>query len=341
MTFPAFSLSPKFSLDRLLWIPLFLLFVSCSHWEEDDSRKTQTTGRASRFEWGVQYYESGEYSKAIKSFAALRQEGPSQPDFDLFPYYLGLSHFHLGQYQEAALELENFLRITQKKQDRQDALIALLLAYEQLNRWKDASTLSAETDKLTLYHNNRAMLNMVWARALSEQGELVGAKATLEESLPFLEQLSAENNERPLYSNPEEDLWGRYHFTSILLKGAECREIEPRTLEEAAKKSIGKKGKAKAPRRLYRAWLESRTDCLLKMTSLAGDEVFPHESSWATSTEKAILGGISQFESRIKDFLRAEAPSLDRHRELEKETRENLYRLLNGIELQIDRKSHV
>ena len=133
----------------------------------------------------------------------------------------------------------------------------------------------------------------------------------------------------------EEDLWGRYHFTSILLKGAECREIEPRTLEEAAKKSIGKKGKAKAPRRLYRAWLESRTDCLLKMTSLAGDEVFPHESSWATSTEKAILGGISQFESRIKDFLRAEAPSLDRHRELEKETRENLYRLLNGIELQI------
>jgi tetratricopeptide (TPR) repeat protein len=342
MTSPASSPSPKFFPDRrgravAMAAALSILLLSSCAGSGDDVRRHH--GKApsavwTRFEWGVQNYEAGDYQKAIAGFESLRKEGPAVPDYDLLPYYLGMSHYHLGQYPDAARELEAFLRAGASRQEAQDARLTLLLTYEKLGRWDDATALAVETDKLTLFQYNRALLKLVWAHALRERGELLGAKAALDEAEPYLDKVSTEDGGQPLYADADQDLWGRYHYTSVLVEEMECGRLTPKEIGVAAKP--GKKGrKARPLKRLYAPWLEAVTDCQRKAIAHASQEIFSHDSPWAPKAEAALTQGIEAFGERVRDYLRQESAALEKHRALEKTARENFYRLLSSVEDQI------
>jgi tetratricopeptide (TPR) repeat protein len=201
MTFTASSPSPKF------WLSLFalaMLVEACSATNTTNEGKHHVApANSSKFEWGVQHYEAGNYEKAIKVFDGLRKEGAAVPNFDLLAYYLGMSHFRLGHFDVAARELEAFVHASGGRLEAQDARIVLLLAYEKLARWKDASSLAMESDKLTLFQNNRAVLKLVWARALREQGEQLGAKTALDEALPYLDQTGTDDASQAFFADPD------------------------------------------------------------------------------------------------------------------------------------------
>jgi hypothetical protein len=331
MTFPASLRSPIFSLS----LAALCLLAACSHGLDTEAKHRKPDPNSSRFEWAVQHYEAGDFEKAIKSFEALRKEGAEIPDFDLVPFYLGMSHYKLGHFETAAQELEGFVQGASKREESQDARITLLLTLEKLGRWKDTAALAMESDKLTLFQYNRALLKLIWARSLRELGEILGAKAELEEAQPFLDKATSDEAVQPFFADPDQDLWGRSHFTSILVTESECLKLEPRDLahrepapEKPGKKSAAKKLKAVAPNRLYAPWLEAVTDCQRKASTEAADELFERESPWGPLAAAAISNSITIFGNRITGYLKEEASRLPRRRALQKDARENLYRLL-------------
>ncbi|MGZ3705796.1 MAG: tetratricopeptide repeat protein, partial [Bdellovibrionota bacterium] len=309
MTFPASSPSRKFF--RSLALTAIVALTACAGTEDRESHHRPVSLSASKFEWAVQHYEAGEYSRAITSFEALRKDGASVPNYDLISFYLGMSHFRLGHSETAAQELEAYIRTGATGQESQDARIALLLTYEKLSRWKDMASLAMESDKLTLFQNNRALLKLVWARALREQGELMGAKTALEEALPYLDKVGSEDGAQAYFADPDQDLWGRYHFTSLLVAETECASLLPKELAvvPAAKAAKGKKQPApkKKPariaKRLYAPWLEARTDCLRKAITAASEDLFPQDSPWSEPAVASLMQGNGDFGDRIQAFL--------------------------------------
>ncbi|HEY8280240.1 MAG TPA: hypothetical protein VIH99_11490 [Bdellovibrionota bacterium] len=324
--------SDPFALRVSAFLLTAALLISCSSQEEGGEHVRVKRGISSRFEWAVQHYEAGEYAHSVDNFEQLRREGAEVPDFDLVAFYMGMSRFKLGQYEQAAKELESFLRSGHDREESQEARLSLMMCYEKLGRWQDAGSLAAETDKLTLFQYNRALLKLIWARALREQGELLGAKKVLESATPFLDKVGSEDRAIPFYADPNEDLWGRYYFTSLLIQEMECNRLSPS--EFTPKKAKGAKKKPKA-QRLYQAWLESVTDCLRKSVNEASEDLFSRDSSWAEPVETSITQGISVFGKKIEGYLKEEAAHLDRLRALQKSSREQLYRLLNTTEEQL------
>lgn len=273
---------------------------------------------SSQFEWAVQSYEAGAYEEAVQRFEKLRKDGAEVPDFDLVAYYLGMARYRLGEFGPAATELETFLRAQPGRQEAQDARIALLLTYEKLARWKDSATLAAETDKLTLFQYNRALLKLLWARALRELGELQGARAVLDDSAAYLDRVGKEESRAiPFFSNPDEDLWGRFHFTAVLIKTRECGLTEPKEVKK---------------KKLYLPWLEARTDCLRAALQTATQELFLRESPWGEKAGEAIGQAIEAHARNVAALLKAEAKKLEVHARLQKEAREELYRLLTPVD---------
>lgn len=319
---------------------------ACTTLSSDDTEEVIVAGKpkrvrrniSSQFEWAVQSYEAGAYEEAVSRFEKLRKDGSEVPDFDLVAYYLGMSRFRLGEFEAAARELEAFLRAAQGRQEAQDARLTLLLADEKLGRWKEATALSAETDKLTLFQYNRALLKLLWARALREQGELQGARAVLEDSAAYLDKVGKEESRPiPFYSNPEQDLWGRYHFTATLIKTKECALLGPKNIGKPGKgKKKGQEKESPAARPnnkfLYAPWLEAETDCLRTAVKTASEELFARESPWAPPAGESLLEGVNAFGSEISQHLKAEAARLESHRALQKAARENLYRLLGTVD---------
>jgi hypothetical protein len=330
MTYPASSLSPKSWLSLLIFTALLCGCVSARDYE---TRHRAVNTVSSRFEWGVQHFESGDYPKAIATFESLRKDGASVPGYDLIDYYVGMSHFHLREFDHCTTELEAFVRAGTKHEEEQDARVALLLTYEKLFRWKEIASLASESDGLTLFQNNRALVKLLWARALREQGELGGAKATLDETLPYLDKVGDENGQ-PFYADP--DLWGRYHFTVLLVRESNCALLEPKNVAPPPKPRKDNKPSLKPkPKRLYRSWLEARIDCQRKAITEASEELFPLESGWTEPTVATLLQATGALADEVIRFEKEEASVLERSHALQKVARENFYRLLATIEEQI------
>ncbi len=318
-TFPDSSPWRKFLADsRINFALCLLVFFSCVAKETiSPAGKHQKAGISNKFEWAIQYYEAGAYKEALKNFQKLRNKGTEVSGFDLIPFYVGMSEFHLGQFEGAAQELEAFLRENTQRQENQDARISLLLTYEKLARWQNVSSLAAETDKLTLFQNNRALLKLIWARALREQGEILGAKAVLHDSTPYLDKIGADDRP-PLYSEPDQDLWGRYHFISTLIEETECNKSSPM--------------EAKAKKKLYAPWLESVTDCFRNAIQSASSELFSRESPWSAMAGESLSRGIASFAKKVDASLQQEKSSLNHYRALQKNSREQFYRLLSTVD---------
>lgn len=333
MTSAASSLSPKFWLK-----PVFLAtcLCACTTARDHETRHRAVVTMSSRFEWGVQHYEAGNYPKAVQAFEELRKEGASVPGYDLIDFYVGMSNYHLKRYPEAANELESFVRIGAQHEENQDARVTLLLVYEKLSRWKDIASLAAESDKLTLFQNNRALVKLVWARALREQGELMGAKAALDEALPFLDKVGSEEGGQPFFADPDQDLWGRFYFTSLLVRESNCALLVPKDVAPPPKPRKDKKPPGKSrPKLLYAPWLEARVDCQRKAITDASQELFPLDGPWTEPAVAALMQGSDAIGEQVRAFEKKEAGGLERNRALQKLARENLYRLLATIEEQM------
>lgn len=318
---------PPFPSSRLLLLlgTLCLGLAACSSSTEETGaarpRRKASRSLSSQFEWAVQSYEAGHYQEAVERFERLKGSGAEVPEFDLILFYLGMSHFRLGELTRSVEELEGFLRSGSPRTQSQEARITLLLAFEKLERWKESAALSAETDKLTLFHHNRTLLKLLWARALIERGEVTGAKAVLEDSAAFLDKIT-EEEDAPVHARPDRDLWGRYHFTQVLLEARECALTQP--------KELAQKGTAK--KRLYVPWMESVTDCLRAALTHASKELFAKESLWGEKAEPTLSAAVEDFGQRIQRYLKQEAGMIERHRSLHKSARESLYRLLGTLD---------
>jgi tetratricopeptide (TPR) repeat protein len=325
MTFPRFSPSPNSFVKAAL---LLLSLTACSaSLRSGDAIVTPSNAMSdtarekslrNQYEWGVQYYESGKYLEAIKQFQKLKADGAEIPAFVMVPFYLGMANFQLNNYPVAESYLRDFLKSETPSSESQDARIALITMMERLKKWDELLGLAAETENLTLFQDNRAFLKLLWAQALEAKGELKGAKAVLTDAEQFL---GGEPAASARTANQDRDLWGRYHYITLLLELDACRLNAP--------KEIGSK---KSRRRLYAPWLDASVDCLRKALALARTELFARESIWSEPSGQALRQGVDLLGNRAKEFLRAETTNLPAKRALEAAARSSLYRLMGSFD---------
>ena len=259
------------------------------------------------------------YLEAIEQFQRLRQVGAENPSYSEVPYYLGMSYFRSGAYGEAKVNLQEYLRGTPTGSEAQEARLALLSVYERTQAWEPLLGLAAEADKLTLFQNNRAFLKLLWARALAAKGEIKGARSVLEDAAQYLIGDPSQAARTP---EPDLDLWGRFHFTQLLLQIHECAAGGPKEFPEG-KKSV---------RRLYPPWLEATTDCYRRALSFTEKELLARESSWGKPATQEIARAIEAFGQRIQGYYQAESNRLERQRVLQNSSRSQLYRLLGALD---------
>ena len=267
---------------------------------------------SSRYIWAVQNYEAGLYSKAISQLKSLRKEGPDLENYEFIPFYLGMSHYQLKQYPQALEQLELFLQSRSPERETQEAKLTVLSIYERTAQWDKLLGLAVELDKLSLFQDNRAHLKLVWARALREKGELRSAKATLKEAFNYLDNQEFGKNRS---SDPEMDLWGRFHRTDLLLQLDDCKNLQP--------KEVGKKT-------LFEPWLSASVDCFRKSLRFYSNELLVPESSWAEAATGDVINALDQFGQRVITFQNSKPLALKR--QIEKEARQNLYRLLSQVD---------
>lgn len=321
------SILPKCAL-----VAACLILCNCSMTSDiSESDQANTPKRAekisqaisSQFEWAVQYYEAGNYEKAIKEFNRLQKKGAAVPSYELIPYYLGMSHFHLKENDRAIAFLNQFVNQNKNsaRLEDQEARITLLLAYESTGQWDQITSLASDTDKLNLFQENRALMKLVWARALREKGELMGARAVLKDASSFLENMPDSGVDRSLIHEPNRDTWGRYYFTMMFNQEKECADLTPREF---------KKGKSSTF--LYAPWLEGETDCLKSIIRTGSDQIFRQESPWSEQALEVIERSLLKFEEKIHAALRRESKKLPVKIELQKESRKQLYRLMSQVE---------
>jgi hypothetical protein len=228
-----------------------------------------------------------------------------------------MSYFQLKQYQRAVPLLKHFLEEAQHPEETQEARMALLLVYEKQKDWDSLLGLAAETDKTTLFQENRALLKLLWARALVEKGETKGARQVLQDAAPYMETGTG-FSQHPF--EKDKDLWGRYYFTSLLLKKSEC-DLTPKAI-----------GHGKTQKYLYGPWLDSSVDCYRTWLGNIKDGLLKSESPWAEPALNTLRVSVQRFGDQVHHYLGLEQKHLVARRQLNSLARENLYRLLNKVD---------
>ncbi|RZA05579.1 MAG: hypothetical protein EOP11_12500 [Proteobacteria bacterium] len=306
---------------------MITLFVGCAGErvapEEGKPSEAASPSRArslaNEFQWAVQDYEAGKYVAATEKFQKLEAAGAENPEFDLVPFYLGMGYFQAGQDGPAKERLQTYLKGERSGENAQEARLALLTIYERTHAWDELLGLSAETDPQPLSQTNRAYLKLLWARALKEKREAKGARAVLAESLQYLR---GDPSVSAKAATANQDLWGRYHYTDLLLRLDSCERSSPRTLAE------GKKG----ARRIYPAWLDSSVDCYRAALRFMESELLNRESAWAKPGAEDFSKAVDVFAQRIQGFYQDEKNQLNRRRALQSAARASVYRFLSALE---------
>ena len=334
MTFPRSSRSRAISAN-LAWASFFLL-AACSlsetapettqepkarEFSSPTRERIRDHARWGKFEWAIQDYEAGNYQEAADEFRKLESSGANLEDFDLVPYYLGMSYYHLGKLQPGAEKLERFNQIAKDRREIQESRITLLLIYEQLKNWPRVLGLAAEMNDQSLFHSNQALHKLVWARALRETGELQGAKAVMKDVTQYLSQGPEQEENWGQPTDPKNDLWGRFHYTALLLAEDEC-----------AKNTPNKVGTGKRAKPLYNVWLEATADCVQNLITLASRELYRKESAWSALAAESNARSVREFGTKIQAFLKTEGKVLEARRSLEKVARQQLYRILTRLD---------
>jgi outer membrane protein assembly factor BamD (BamD/ComL family) len=79
---------------------------------ESELEQALTSLPASKYEWAVQAFETGQYESALEKFLSLEREGAAQPGFELIPYYIGMCHYQMQQWDGAITNLKKFIKFT-------------------------------------------------------------------------------------------------------------------------------------------------------------------------------------------------------------------------------------
>jgi len=116
---------------KRLVVVVGLLLVACSSldrfrfWRKDE---VKVVIPEESFKRGKELYEKGKYKDAIKFFKEVLYTRGYGPLAESAAVFLGLSYLHMGAYDEAIGELENFLDVYRRASDSLRALAHLGLA---------------------------------------------------------------------------------------------------------------------------------------------------------------------------------------------------------------------
>lgn len=308
-----FSLSSCSSLHAFLWSE-DKPDKSADGTSAEEKTESKKRIRSDQFAWALQNFEAGRYEKALPLFQRLKAQGPQLENFELIPYYLGMSHYRLGAMDAALKELDFFVQQRLDLHQVQEAKLTLLSIFETQKQWSKILGLAAEMNSLSLFQDSRAYLKLSWARALRENKEHRSALQMLKEAKDYLDPSDISQLRS---SQPDQDLWGKYHSTELLLSLDECGALQP--------KRVGNEIRIET-------WLDYSADCFRKSLRLLAENLVSTDSPWIPFAEENFQAELNRFFSRFQE-MEKNLP-LTRRRKLNPVMKSSLYRLYTEIESQ-------
>lgn len=270
----------------------------------------------SKFEWAIQNYEAGRYQEAIKGFASVNRDQARVERFQLIPWYLGMSHFHLGKFSEATSHLRSFLQQNPPPgPEAQEARITLLRILESREEWSAITTLAAETDQLPLYQQNRALVKLFWAEALFQQREFAGARKATADAEVILSSLPHTTGGDDHF-DPRRGLWSRLRWLTLALEGHGCSDL---TVTRTGKKAH------------LEQWVDGYGECLLHNVKSYLVEIPQLPARWAAKTNAHMLRSFEVFRERVEGELRSQKPPLARQQAVTAASKKTFFRALDEL----------
>ncbi len=273
------------------------------------------------YEWAVQYYEAGQYEKALVELRKISAEGPAVEHYELVDFFTGMSFFHLGRSNEAIPKLQAFLARAPKAFEAQEARMTLLRCFELKSDWPRLVSLAAESDNETLYFENRVLLKLLWAEALQGLSEYKGAEKILDEANTLLSNTPPDFNSGVDNYDLRRELRGRYRSAYLTGRARECDRKVPR------KKRVTLLGQ----------WAEGYGECLIG----ASKEYFrySHELSlrWMEKSQESLIGSWRDWLKEAEAQLKEKHSTLKIARQVDSQVHRSFSRLFQL--LQDERKS--
>ncbi|NUM88702.1 MAG: hypothetical protein HUU37_05825 [Bdellovibrionales bacterium] len=288
--------------------------------EQDPSQKARQREERlsesinSKFEWAIQNYEAGRYEDAIRGFRSVQRDPARVERFELIHWYLGMSHFHLGKLDDALTHLRQYLQANPVPgQESQEARVTLLRIHESRSDWPAIATLAAETDRLSLYQQNRALVKLLWAEALYQQKEYAGARSAASDAETILASLPQTEGD---HFDPRGALWSRHRWLQLVLDGHSCSDL---TVARTGKKIH------------LEQWVDGYGECLERSVKRYVAEISQLPARWAEKTNAHMVRSFEVYRQRLEEELRALRPPLARQRALEGSARRAFHRILDQL----------
>ena len=274
---------------------------------------------SSQFEWAVQYYEAGQYEKALPSFLKLSEKGAEEESFQLVPFYLGMTYYRLRNWAKASEFLEAFNRVKTEGAVSKESRVALMVCYENQQKWQQATALASEIDTMNLYQDNQFLVKLIWARALSEQGEILGAKTILKDTFQQMSNFPMSENPDLLQQDTESDLWGRYYFVSILINEKECESIQPKEI------------KGKKPKFLFDNWFEAENECVKRALKEGSLDLFRSDKAFSHPAAALIEKALESYAAKSNQFAAKQA-NIEAKRQIANNARQHFYQVMGYVD---------
>ncbi|MCO5143066.1 MAG: hypothetical protein M9962_08255 [Oligoflexia bacterium] len=267
---------------------------------------------STQFEWAIQYYESGDYERAIQQLNKLEPRGSQLKNYQEIFFYQGMTYFYLNNYPASEASLLNYLKQVNSGTHSIEAKLTLLKVYESTKQWDKILGQVAELRKTQLYHDNKALLLLIWTRSLLETNEINGAKQLLSESEQTVQQFPPKSNTYAAIGK-NQDLWGRFYFTKLMLNKKLCNQEPKRTND-----------KTKAW--LFDNWLEGESECLKNGLNIL-TQIYELDSQWQNESTEMWKSSLEAFFLKISNYRLKNKLGLNERRKLTTAARKSLYLL--------------
>ncbi len=275
---------------NLFLLHILLILCNCSTPQTKPTALKPTETKASKhitlendqLDSAIQAYEAGKYENALKILSTLNKKDATLRDFHLVPYYQGLIHYSLNEYQEASDFLEQFVKENPNSKLLPNTYITLLICYKALSLWKKMVTLATEAQNISMYYDNKVLIKLLWVEALIRTGQQLGGKEALGEAEELLD--SATENRIQESKENFASLKGRFIWLRTYHILRKCEAIPPPkniNLQQASKK-------------IY-TWFEERGLCLNKALTIALPAFLQLNNYWSRTLSNSIQESLQSY----------------------------------------------
>lgn len=161
--------SPRY-FNKILYGFIILILFLVVLYIVSINRETQKLEANQMFQQALTQYDSGQIEQALGTFGTLNEKYPGQKSAKLAVYYSGMINYEIGNYEESAEMLTNYLNEgTNDKLLKDSAIFTIGLSHFNMENWDQAIEMLNELENQQSPYERKALLHI--GMAYEKKGE--------------------------------------------------------------------------------------------------------------------------------------------------------------------------